>query len=94
MNSVALRRTEVKLRIRKPTPKGIGIYSVGMQNPWMKLSHVGNRFGIVVERVADWRVMTPTTYGDKSRTSPMIAFLSIFTIFLIMDSISTSVKGI
>ncbi len=46
----------------------------------MKLSHAGNLFGSVLSIEADWRVMTPTTYGDSNRINPMIDFLSILPI--------------
>ena len=80
-NSEALKRNEVRLITRKPTPNGMGIYIVGMQSPWIKLSQAGNRFGIWLLIEADWRVMTPTTYGDSSRINPMIDFLSNVPIF-------------
>jgi hypothetical protein len=80
-NNEALKRTEVRLITRNPTPKGMGMYIVGMHSPWIKLSHVGNLFGSVLSMEADWRVMTPTMYGDNRRISPMIDFLSNFPIF-------------
>ena len=46
----------------------------------MKLSHVGNLFGSVLSMEADWRVMTPTTYGDNNRINPIMDFLSILPI--------------
>ncbi len=81
MNRVALRRNEVKLITRKPTPTGMGTYIVGIQSPWMKLSQAANLFGIWSLREADWRVMMPTAYGDNSRISPMNDFLSKFLTF-------------
>ena len=69
-------RNDVRLITRKPTPTGIGTYNVGMQKPWMKVSQAGNRFGSVPSSEADWRVMTPTTYGDRRKTRPKMDFLS------------------
>lgn len=75
-NKEALMRNDVRLITRKPTPRGMGTYNVGMQKPWMKVSQVGNRFGSVSSSDADWRVMTPTTYGDRRKTRPKMDFRS------------------
>lgn len=78
---MALKRKEVRLITRNPTPRGTGMYIVGMHSPWMKLSQTGNLFGIWLFSVADWRVITPTTYGDNSKISPTNDFLSKSLIF-------------
>lgn len=75
-NKEALMRNDVRLITRKPTPRGIGTYNVGIQKPWMKVSQVGNRFGIVSSSDADCRVMTPTTYGDRRKIRPRMDFRS------------------
>ena len=85
-NSVALNKKDVRLSIRYPIPRGIGMYAVGMQNPCMYVSQAGNRFGIWSEIEADCLVITPITYGDKSNTSPKIDFLSNLGIFLSIDA--------